>query len=406
MKHLLTAIISVIFLSIIFITFVNRDHSEKEFSSALCDTVTTKSDETSSEKYYGDTLYQYDGLTVVYDYSSENDENISSLSSSRIVTYSDTTPVRICKVIGNGSYVANGSILKFAIGVDTVRYDMESLPDSINPVLEILPGNIVRHSFARSFALTDSSWNCDFKFLAYLPENHPSWLNQFIAVVIRNDIQALYLDNKGADKILKEYYGIKTTLKKVYGIHAANMTPKQIARHFANEHESLYRNEFDIADVEGHGPKYDYMIEVAPAWSSSDCRYVTYRFYTYYYTMGMHGFMEEYYLTFNNQTGQLLGYNDLLGEESFHKAISILEQLLTNKETEFRDVEGVIPASLEREQLEANASEIIKEVYKGAYYPRPALTKQGIVFTYQPYEKGAFCEGILHFVVPFSKLKP
>ncbi|WP_368408261.1 RsiV family protein [uncultured Duncaniella sp.] len=38
------------------------------------------------------------------------------------------------------------------------------------------------------------------------------------------------------------------------------------------------------------------------------------------------------------------------------------------------------------------------------YYPRPALTNQGVVFSYQPYEKGSFAEGILHFVIPYSKL--
>ncbi|WP_354667204.1 RsiV family protein, partial [uncultured Duncaniella sp.] len=45
---------------------------------------------------------------------------------------------------------------------------------------------------------------------------------------------------------------------------------------------------------------------------------------------------------------------------------------------------------------------MLKEVYDGAYYPRPALTNQGVVFSYQPYEKGSFAEGILHFVIPYS----
>ena len=101
---------------------------------------------------------------------------------------------------------------------------------------------------------------------------------------MRNDIQAMYLDNKGADRILKEYYGIKSKPKKIGGINAASMTPKQIAKHFASEHERLYRKDFD-SNEDNHGPKYDYMLEVALAWSSSDGRYVTYRFYSYYYTM-------------------------------------------------------------------------------------------------------------------------
>lgn len=360
----------------------------------------------SQSRYYGDTLFQYDGKTVIVDYFTEEDREVSSLSSYMLITYADTIAIDTCRVIGNGSYVTDGEILKYAIGVDTVRYDMSHLPDSIKPILSLLPSGIVEHRYARSFELNDSSWRCDFKFLAYLPKEHPAWLNQFIATIVRNDIQALYLDNKGADRILKEYYGIKTKPKKVDGINAANMTPEEIAHHFALEHERLYRKEFASEDGDGLGPKYDYMLEVSPAWNSSDGRYVTYRFYSYYYTMGAHGFMEEYYLTFNNESGNLLGYNDLTGSESFPKAIVLLEQKLTAKEAEYRDVEEPYSAAMDEEQLEANASVIIKEVYNGSYYPRPAMIKTGIIFSYQPYEKGAFCEGILHFVIPYSRLKP
>lgn len=404
MRHLLTAILAVILLSVAFMVFANnRCDSEKDCQTDSQCLPESVSDEQS--RYYGDTLYQFDGKTVIYDYSSGDDSEVSSLSLSALVTYKDTIPVDTCWVIGNGTYIADGSILKFAIGVDTIRYDMRHLPDSVNPTREILPANIVEHKYAHSFELTDSSWRCDFKFLAYLPENHPTWLNQFIATIMRNDIQALYLDNKGADRLLKEYYGIKAKLKRVDGINAANMTPKAIARHFATVHEQLYRNEFKAEDVDGHGPKYDYMLEISPAWTSADGRYVTYRFYSYYYTMGAHGFMEEYYLTFNEETGNILGYEEIIGANAIPETIKLLEQKLTAKEAQYRDMDEPYPAGMDAEQLEANASEIIKEVYQGSYYPRPALTKEGIVFSYQPYEKGAFCEGILHFVIPYSRLK-
>ena len=148
------------------------------------------------------------------------------------------------------------------------------------------------------------------------------------------------------------------------------------------------------------------MLEISPTWESSDKRYVTYRFYSYYYTMGAHGFMEEYYLTFNNETGNLLGFDDIIGNAFFPKAINLLEQKLTAKEAEYHDMDEPYPAAMDAGQLEANASVIIKDVYNGSYYPRPGMTKAGIVFSYQPYEKGAFCEGILHFVIPYSRLNP
>ena len=403
MRHLLTAIAAVILLSIAFFMFANNGgnlNNDNQIDTS--DKIDSLAE--AQSRYYGDTLFQYDGKTVIVDYFTEEDQEVSSLSSYLLITYADTIAIDTCRVIGNGSYVTDGEILKYAIGVDTIRYNMRHLPDSIKPILSLLQSDIIEHRYAHGFELNDSSWRCDFKFLAYLPKGHPTWLNQFIATIVRNDIQALYLDNKGADRILKEYYGIKTKPKKVDGINAANMSPKEIAGHFALEHERLYKKEFATEDGEGLGPKYDYMLEISPAWESSDKRYVTYRFYSYYYTMGAHGFMEEYYLTFDNENGRILGYNDIFGANDFKKALDLLEQEITAQKKEFMNFDGIYPASLEKDELESNASEILKEVYDGSYYPRPAMTRQGIVFSYQPYEKGSFAEGILHFVIPYSKL--
>lgn len=356
--------------------------------------------------YYGDTLYQYNGKTVIYDYSGEDDPEVSSLTSSRVMTYAGYTPVDSCVIVGNGVYEADGETLNLIIGVDTVGYDMRYLPDSVDPVRALLPPDAVRHHYSRRFALSDSSFECDFKFLAYLPESHPAWLNQFIVTIMRNDIQAMYLDDKGAGRVLNEYYGLRPEPKKVDGINAAGMSPEDIARHFATLYEELYRKEYDYDDVAPRGPKFDYMLEVAPEWISADGRYATYRFYSYYYTMGMHGFMEEYYITFDNHSGRLLGYRDIFGDLGFPEAIRLLETQLTKRRT--GDGYGLnvsaIPAAMDESDLEANASEIIKELYQGSYYPRPALTERGVVFSYQPYEKGAFAEGILHFLIPYSSL--
>lgn len=403
MRHLLTAIAAVILLSIAFFMFANNGgnlNNDNQIDTS--DKIDSLAE--AQSRYYGDTLFQYDGKTVIVDYFTEEDQEVSSLSSYLLITYADTIAIDTCRVIGNGSYVTDGEILKYAIGVDTIRYNMRHLPDSIKPILSLLHSDIIEHRYAHGFELNDSSWRCDFKFLAYLPKGHPTWLNQFIATIVRNDIQALYLDNKGADRILKEYYGIKTKPKKVDGINAANMSPKEIAGHFALEHERLYKKEFATEDGEGLGPKYDYMLEISPAWESSDKRYVTYRFYSYYYTMGAHGFMEEYYLTFDNENGRILGYNDIFEANDFKKVLDLLEQEITAQKKEFMNFDGIYPASLEKDELESNASEILKEVYDGSYYPRPAMTRQGIVFSYQPYEKGSFAEGILHFVIPYSKL--
>jgi len=144
---------------------------------------------------------------------------------------------------------------------------------------------------------------------------------------------------------------------------------------------------------------------VAPAWQSKDGKYITYRFYTYYYTMGLHGFMEEYYLTFNNDTGALLGFDDLFPKGDFKKVIDELETEITEDKKDYTTVEGAYPSWLSEDELSSNATAVIKEVRDTVYYPRPALTKKGVVFSYQPYEIASFAEGIKHFVVPYSKVR-
>lgn len=392
LRYLPVAIITVVAFSSVFVGLSDKCSSKV---SDINDDITE-----SHSRYYGDTLFQYDGKTMVYDYGAFEDDDVTSVSKSAIITYRDTTPVDTCIVNGNGWYFADGEKLKFSIGVDTVYYNFKHLPKAVYSEKELLPTHVKEYSYNHTFALSDSSWNCDFAFRAYLPENPQTWTKQFIATMMRNDIQGLFMDNKGADRILKEYYGIKARPRKIYGIDASQKTPEQIARHFSEEHERLYRKDYDEC-----GPKYDYSMLVAPAWQSKDGKYITYRFYTYYYTMGAHGFMEEYYLTFNDETGTLLGFDDLFSKSDFNKVIDALETEITEYQKDIRSFEGTYPSWLSEDELSSNATAVIKEVRDTVYYPRPALTKKGVVFSYQPYEIASFAEGIKHFVVPYSKVR-
>lgn len=406
MKHLLTAVLVLAIISLTFLTCNNKCRPAVNTSNETVATSASFGDvaETQSQKYYGDTLCQYDGMTLIYDCYFECKENPSSLSKCAIITYRDTTPVDTCLIIGDGICTVNGDYLDFAIGVDTMSYPFRELSKSVNPERDLLPKDVIRHTYNHSFRLTDVSWSCDFSFLAYLPNNHQVWIRQFIATVMRNDIQAIFLDNKGSDKIFNEYYGIKKKPKKIKGINAYSQTPEQIAKHFAKDFENHYKKEYTIADCDGAAPKYDYSLTVSPAWKSEDGQLVTYRFYSYYYTSGMHGFMEEYYLTFDSETGRLLGWKDFFTEKGFKSAIGILEQKLCDHRNTYTTCEGPYPACLVASELEANASEIIKEIHDSIYYPRPALTNSGVVFSYQPYEMGPFSEGILHFPIPYKHI--
>lgn len=404
MRHLLTVIIAVAVLAVTFLTTANNRSKDKGLDSRE----SAASADKGSHRYYGDTLYQYDGNTVVYDYDMSQDQLSSCGYASAIVTYAGTVPVDTCKVFGNGWYSGGSPTLRFAIGVDTVCYDIRNLPDSVDPVRDLLPAGIRKHSFIRSFALNDSALRCDFRLLAYLPESHPVWLNQFIGMLMRNGVLTLYDKSEGTAKMLSDYYSVLAKPEPLDGIDYANTSMEDIARHCALEHERLYRNDWADEENDCYGPKYDYIIEIAPAWTSHDNRYATYRFYEYYYTMGAHGYMQEYYLTFDNSTGRLLGYEDIIGDKDFPKVIKLLEDRLLAWKVDNGYVRQYYSAAMgtdEGEVAEDNIS-FLQEKFRNSYYPRPAVTGQGVVFTYQPYEKGCFADGIIHLPTPFSSYRP
>lgn len=90
MRHLLTTILVVALASFIFTTCHN---SIKASAKSTEEVSAVETEETVESRYYGDTLYQYDGKTIVYDYGFDWEERPTSLSTSAIITYRDTTPI-------------------------------------------------------------------------------------------------------------------------------------------------------------------------------------------------------------------------------------------------------------------------------------------------------------------------
>lgn len=390
-----TVVIAVVLLvCVIVVAGWSANSSEQNVHASNTDS-TSKQISDISTRHYGDTLYQYDGKTVVYDYYGEEDEHVTSITHSQIVTYQDTVPVHVCRVNGNGSYHSQGEILKLSVGVDTVKYKLTQLPKSLSPELALVPSGFNRHFYTRSFEFPQS-WDCGFKFRAYLPESVPVWTKQYIATIIGNDIQSQYSEENLKKNLLKEYYSIKSKPRRLNGIDASLMSPEEIANYFSKKNEQLYKK----VNGTDHCPKFDYLFEMFPAWQSSDGKYITYRFQIYTYAMGAHGYMKEYYLTFNNLTGDILGFDDLFYKEDSEKVWG----MLTKQITEYKGYDGNFQAGIKKGEI--CVSEIIKEERGGSrYYPRPALTKEGVVFSYQPYEIAAFSEGVRHFAMPYNKLK-
>ena len=199
---------------------------------------------------------------------------------------------------------------------------------------------------------------------------------------------------------MKEYEKQNLNAKRYIGINTADASPKEIAKYFAKRFDRLYMKEFSNED--GWGPTYEYLMEVSPAWASKDGKLATYRLYTYYYGGGAHGMMNEYYLSFDTQTGKILGIKDLYKGSEFKNVIARLGDEVNKMLTQDDEVKSEYRADLGKYGQEDTPMGIWYEGYNGYVYPRPALVKDGVVFSYQPYDKGCFADGILHFKLPYK----
>ena len=348
---------------------------------------------------YGDTLAVVGNK--VYMYKSLYDENeVDILSNVKITSYNDSVALDSCIVkLGTGDLTANAKTLKVAIGVDTVRYDITKLPKTLNPMLDLLPKGIKNYSASNNFSLNGSGMTTKFKFNAYLPDSIPEWLNGYIAAVLNSDVDMIFNDFESKRSYIEEYKRVKSNPKVYKGLDIAAASPKEIGKYFAKRFERLYRQEYGKDD--GWIPMYEYMLEMSPEWRSEDGKLITYRFYAYHYGGGVHGMMYEYYLTFDAATGRILGIEDLYDDTEFKKAMGRLEKKINQRYLADDGRETNYTADLGKEG-EMDASERIwYDNYKGNVYPRPALVNGGVVFSYQPYEKGSFAEGILHYVMPY-----
>lgn len=362
---------------------------------------TTKGDpaETPSfdaSHYYGDSLTTVNGITYYVDYGDGGISEVSSLDGSYIVAMRDTIPLDTCYIKGEyNGLKCDGSKLEIVSGIDTLIYDATKLPEVIDIVKPIVLPGAEETNFKKTFALSDSSWNCDFAAQFFVMPDDGQWLYNCVNTVIHDDIDGIMTEDSVSR--VKWFWGDKLYLKAMAGF-------------YQKEFERIYREDYGDPDEDGvqMGPKYDYLFRLMPVWESNDKSLVTYKFYNYQYMGGAHGGMDEYFFTYTRQTGKLLGANELFTKEGFSNVIHELEKQLRTYKVNNGYVDREWPAYVEDSPTEIpykGTEYDLQGSVAGHVYPRPALTKHGVVFSYQPYEMGSFAEGILHFVVPYNKVE-
>lgn len=108
----------------------------------------------------------------------------------------------------------------------------------------------------------------------------------------------------------------------------------------------------------------------------------------------------EYYLTLDAKQG-VLGLTDLFKEERLMEIFELVHTKLVARRTEPQDettwntnADIDTPATGDAMRRAGQVEE-----FQGKWYPRPARTACGYVFTYAPYEKDCYAAGTIHILL-------
>ena len=130
--------------------------------------------------------------------------------------------------------------------------------------------------------------------------------------------------------------------------------------------------------------------------------FVTYLGYTHDYNNGAHGYYTERLLSYAFVNDVEIDWKYLF-MPGCEKSINRLFYETVQKHPVFGEFQNVESIYVIQEYFEA-----IEENMHNGYLmmPQPGLIDEGVVFSYQPDEASCFAAGVLHFVIPYSKLLP
>ena len=169
---------------------------------------------------------------------------------------------------------------------------------------------------------------------------------------------------------------------------------RKIAQCAASVYFAMIKGEWGTNDEDY--PSYLYSILNLQARVFNN-RFITYQQYTHEYSGGAHGYYTERLISFDHVHKQEIDYNYLFKPESEKELLNILleEAKKTHQYAEWEPqiTEGVV-------DMDENGNPT------GDYsFPRPGLSDEGIVFSFQPYDISCFAAGTFHFTIPYKKAR-
>lgn len=356
----------------------------------------------SERDYRGDSITSYGDVILYANYGNEEYEladDVSAKDDTYLTRYvNDKCKDSIVLVGPNTQLIGAGKYCHIIVGVDTVTIDItKPLSDKIDlRYVGILP-KCKFYRLSKHYTLNDSARTTDFQINVAIPDSVPLYIKDFISGVIRDDV-ASYFSHYSGDDIIDPHL---PTMKM------KGKTINEMSKYYYKQFCKLYFQEFGSNIEPGErafGEWYSYQFYVYPVWENKDKSLTTWKFYNFGYLGGAHGSETEYYLTFDNKTGRVLGIKDFYSSKAFRDAMQLLTRELNIRQGRDLDGEWKIVARLDDyENITAAQSNVLNDVIDSEIYPRPAITRHGMVFSYQTYEKGSNADGILHFILPFKQ---
>lgn len=368
------------------------------------DTVTSGAKNTGKEmpEYRGDLIVEHGNIKVYANFGLleediEYGDDMTSKDETYLIRYVNDIPKD--SMILKGSYntlSGENNMCMITVGTDTVNVDISK---PFKKVLDLRFTGVLPechfHRFSKHYKLNEQSFPTDFQINIAIQDDAPEYIRSFINETISDDVAHYFSDYSDGETI---YPNIP-----LFNIKKGDLT--QMSRYYYDQFCRLYKEEYssesDTDDI-SHGPCYSYQFYAYPVWENSNSTLITWKFYDYCYLGGAHGGEHEYFLTFNNKTGRILGIDDFYSNDEFKKAINHLTHQLNAYHNRDGNGEYNYSASLDDPNVIAAQSTVLNEMVGGKKYPRPALIRQGIVFTYQTYEKGGNADGVLHFIQPYQ----
>ena len=280
---------------------------------------------------------------------------------------------------------ANGADRQIIVGVDTVSMPFRDLPADLRVGPQFMLPNSTGELYNSDFSLYPDR-PCNFRSEIYVPNMDVEWMLPILKRKIMTGIAktGLMQNNKAPGAHID--FAKATTLTDLT-VSAARMFEKMYKAEYAGQN---------------YVPSYEYFIQVLPVWETADRQQVTVYVYTSYYTGGAHGMYEQYYVTFDTHSHKAMGISDILTSEGADKAIDVLGAKLAFYQENTGDSEGGHSPAVDADPKYKIPT--YYEAYKGKVYPRPAMLRNGLIFSYQPYDKGSYAEGVLNFLVPYTEL--